>query len=424
MKKRIIFLLIVIYCMFIFTQVFANNIEITHARINLAENYKVYGNNECIAVVSNLKENEIITKDLAEKNGLKERYKMYLPIYIGFSEAQIENANKINEAIIFSKGVEIVTEKKIPINKVNGSFEIELEQLVGIPKGVGMFCEVIYNNGLVNEYDISWIGSSVNYGTSKLKTVIINETKANLYDSIYNKISLKEYRDVYKDYILMSNQEIRIAECYITAKYDVVMDISQTITKGLTEQSPITPIIPDEKPRFSDVPKDNYYYEMIEEMAKNNILNGYEDGTFKPNENITRAEASKIVVKYFNIQKNFFAPIIIKDVQDSHWAKNYIDQVVEYIPLYEDEEFKPEKAITREEFINAIILAGDLQNTVTDSELFFSDIYDLDEISIKNILIAKELEIVNGYGDGTFGPHDNLTRAQACAILSRVNISQ
>ena len=47
--------------------------------------------------------------------------------------------------------------------------------------------------------------------------------------------------------------------------------------------------------KFTDVSKDHWAYEAIEELAEKGIINGYEDGTFKPNEPITRAEVATII---------------------------------------------------------------------------------------------------------------------------------
>jgi hypothetical protein len=47
--------------------------------------------------------------------------------------------------------------------------------------------------------------------------------------------------------------------------------------------------------RFKDVPETHWAYKAIEELAEKGIINGYEDGTFKPNEPVTRAEIATII---------------------------------------------------------------------------------------------------------------------------------
>ncbi len=86
-------------------------------------------------------------------------------------------------------------------------------------------------------------------------------------------------------------------------------------------------------------------------------MNGYEDGTFKPDSNMTRAEFATVVAKYLGLRVN--EDSTFADSQN-HWAEGYISALAEkgIINGYEDNTFKPDAYITRaeaEKVINAAL---------------------------------------------------------------------
>ena len=105
---------------------------------------------------------------------------------------------------------------------------------------------------------------------------------------------------------------------------------------------------------FGDVPPDAYYSRYIGFLERYGILTGYEDGTFRPETYIKRAEFSVIVSKFANIsetEKNLFT-----DVVDSDWATPYILKAhsAGYLDGYEDGSFHPYSDITRAETVSVI----------------------------------------------------------------------
>lgn len=116
---------------------------------------------------------------------------------------------------------------------------------------------------------------------------------------------------------------------------------------------------------FTDVNTDNVIYESVEDLTNLEILSGYEDGTIRLNNNISRAEFSEIAAKVL--------PSIIKadvgggwtlssngtfvDLSNEYWATNAIlrMKVLGYIDGYEDNTFRAENNITYNEAIKIII---------------------------------------------------------------------
>lgn len=175
---------------------------------------------------------------------------------------------------------------------------------------------------------------------------------------------------------------------------------------------------------YSDVSTWHWAYETIQKLSSRGIISGYPDGSFKPSNTITRAEATKILMIALNPNYVFSYDIYVcEDVPGSHWASRYIINGDLYVKPYEDGTFKPEKNITRLEFANAIAESLEFANLAIKPDantenIILKDIGNLDEESIENIKFLIKLGIVNGYTDGTFRPNNTLTRAEACKMLS------
>jgi hypothetical protein len=100
--------------------------------------------------------------------------------------------------------------------------------------------------------------------------------------------------------------------------------------------------------QFSDVNHSSWYAQAIDYLAYVNILAGYPDGTFRPNASITRAEFTAIVVRFFggtHVPNNF------ADVAEDHWAAFYIGAAANrgWVVGHQDGTFRPDNLITRAE---------------------------------------------------------------------------
>lgn len=102
---------------------------------------------------------------------------------------------------------------------------------------------------------------------------------------------------------------------------------------------------------FSDVSAGDWYAGAVSKMVKHGIINGYEDGTFKPEQNISRAEYATIASRFAVLSQD--AANKFSDVDSGYWAAGYINSAAEkgWINGYDDGTFKPEAAITRAEAV-------------------------------------------------------------------------
>ena len=104
---------------------------------------------------------------------------------------------------------------------------------------------------------------------------------------------------------------------------------------------------------FSDVNPGDWYNTAVATMVQAGILNGYSDGTFKPNASITRAEFATIAARFLS------NPYSTKDRfydTEGHWAEVYINRAAEigWIGGYPDGSFKPDRYITRAEAVTLV----------------------------------------------------------------------
>lgn len=109
----------------------------------------------------------------------------------------------------------------------------------------------------------------------------------------------------------------------------------------------------------------------------------------------------------------------LKDIQ-GHWARNYIEQLVErkIINGYADGTFLPEQSITRAEFAKVIALAAGL--TIEDnSALNFADQDNIVPWAQPYIAAAVKAGIIQGYNDGTFRAQNNISRAEIAVMVAR-----
>ena len=152
---------------------------------------------------------------------------------------------------------------------------------------------------------------------------------------------------------------------------------------------------------------------------------GYEDGTFRPEGNITRAEAAAIFAR--NIaelkgEKINNSTSSFDDVESGMWYTSYISYLEKYdiINGYEDGTFRPDEEITRAEFVAMAERAYSLFADVEDgNENIFTDI-DNSHWAAEHIYTAIAMDWIKGYADGTFRPDNHITRAEVVTIVNRV----
>gem|GEM_PF-3416708 len=159
----------------------------------------------------------------------------------------------------------------------------------------------------------------------------------------------------------------------------------------------------------------------IDQLSGAAVICGYPDGSFRPEDNITRAEFIKALVigRGFPLQATVNSTFT--DVDPSCWYFPYIETAVAagvIIPEdYIQSTFNPDDPITRVEA--AMFLSRSLGLGEESAYTGFDDGYQIPGEFRGYIRAARERGLITGYPDGTFRPWNPITRAEASAILVR-----
>ncbi|HZK43767.1 MAG TPA: S-layer homology domain-containing protein [Syntrophomonadaceae bacterium] len=152
----------------------------------------------------------------------------------------------------------------------------------------------------------------------------------------------------------------------------------------------------------------------INKMLGKEITTGYPDGTFKPDNSITRAEFATIVAKAFELEAK---PGKVFADTEKHWAKDTISIVAAHgiSSGYSDKEFGPDDFITREQMTVMAVKAAKLTELINKKT--FADSQNISDWAKDSVDLAVGNDLITGYPDNTFKPKGNASRAEAAVVL-------
>lgn len=197
--------------------------------------------------------------------------------------------------------------------------------------------------------------------------------------------------------------EIAQPEVVVTNKARI---LTRNTVNGIDDQSIISVVLFSN--RFEQVQQHTSY------------IKGYNDNTFRPSNNVTRAEVSTILARAINLKATDLSTPPFKDIPGNHWAYQYIIAIKNegIFTGHKDETFGPDETITREELAVAIFRALKLPDVIP-VKYHFTDITK-DTWSKNYIEEVYRLKIISGYKDGSFKPNLKVTRAEMAAIINRM----
>ena len=188
----------------------------------------------------------------------------------------------------------------------------------------------------------------------------------------------------------------------------IVKNIPVTVKEATATPTPVPTVKPTEAP-------------VINTEYTKPYASGYDDGSFLPNNNITRGELAAMIARlsYGDDLPDGMYQASFPDVDSDAWFNKYIGYLEDKDVLsgYEDGTFRPMDTITRGE-ISAVIARAQRYDLISYNGIF-TDVTENDWAK-DNIETLADKNIVSGYEDGTFGPYSPLTRAEAVAIINRV----
>jgi parallel beta-helix repeat protein len=170
---------------------------------------------------------------------------------------------------------------------------------------------------------------------------------------------------------------------------------------------------------FKDVPTGYWAKPYIEALASQNFIAGFPDGTFKPNEPVTRAQFATIVTKALNPTTKRPA-INFKDVPSNFWAAAAIKSAYQsqFVSGYPDGTFKPQQQIPRVQAL--VALANGLGLTATNQNVlsFYNDVAQIPNYATGPVAAATSRQLVVNYPTvKQLAPNRQATRAEVAAFV-------
>lgn len=203
------------------------------------------------------------------------------------------------------------------------------------------------------------------------------------------------------------------------------------MSSGITNEIPRNPLFPAQK--FCDVSAKDWYQSYVTDLSRNNITEGYKDGCFHPDSNVTRAEFTKMALLGAEKAGLSFPGNqsgTSKDFTDinygNDWFAPFVDQAAsnDLVKGFEDGTFHPNAPITRAEAVTILYNMSNRLKGVNvvdqpiESLIQFTDVGKNDWF-LTPVTAAFHYGLINGVTADKFEPNRNLTRAEAAKIISK-----
>lgn len=186
-----------------------------------------------------------------------------------------------------------------------------------------------------------------------------------------------------------------------------------------------------QKYRFTDVPSNFWAYESITKMTKEGIMSGYRNGTFKPNDPLSREEAASLFSNMIGETPSIMLASSFSDITSDRWSSLAIESVARanIISGYGDNTYRPEQYMSRQEFAVVADKFLHYQGYRTEDPTALDTIYFSDQKFIAPWAQSSVRELalwgfINYSTKGLFNPEKYITRGEAAEITYRLLFSK
>lgn len=188
--------------------------------------------------------------------------------------------------------------------------------------------------------------------------------------------------------------------------------------------SDIKPEIPVVTPtvKYPDI-ETHWAKNEINDLSEKGVISGYEDGTFKPDNSITRAEFLALATRLIDSEER--ADIDFNDVVSSDWYYDVVRKGVALGIISKDTSFRPDDLISREEMCKIVSGVSDKLGILEEDSgpIYFEDKDDISLWAESYVAKMTASGIIKGNDRGEFLPKGKTTRAEAAAVIYRILIA-
>ena len=188
-------------------------------------------------------------------------------------------------------------------------------------------------------------------------------------------------------------------------------------TEPTIEQKPSTENL---KTEFNDVKVSDWYYTYLIDLKNKGIVSGYDDGTFKPSNTVTREEFVKMIISAAGIELSSLNEGF-EDISANDWFAKYVYTAKEngIVNGIDENNFGTGRPVSRQDMSVIICNILNEKSSISSNDVFADD-ENIASYAKNAVYTMKALNVLNGYEDGTFNPTGNLTRAEAVKVISLV----
>ena len=219
-------------------------------------------------------------------------------------------------------------------------------------------------------------------------------------------INITAYGDILD--VITDNEQVNDTEQTYTHENLDINDISDTEFQEVRQSSVLTDI------------DGHWAKDWINNAVKLGFVTGYEDGTFKPDRTITRAEFSKLLNSALKIEIS--EEVNFSDVKEIDWFYKDIQKSVAagFFSGYENNTFRPNNPIKREEAAKVVAGAITTGNVDGEGATLLSDYNTIQEWARDSVNTVYNKGYILGYPNGVYMPSRPLTRAEAVKIIYEI----
>ncbi|MEN6325904.1 MAG: S-layer homology domain-containing protein [Syntrophomonas sp.] len=246
---------------------------------------------------------------------------------------------------------------------------------------------------------------------TKAVTITINFDKSKVDTNMYD-LSICYLNEKENKWIALDNVKVDLAAAKVSGEAKHFTKFAVIATEKAEASLPVGS---GKLINLSDI-QGHWAQQTIAELIALGAIGGYPDGTFKPDQGISRAEFASILVKALKLE-----PKQGKVFNDTagHWAKDAIAAAAAYgiVNGYSDTSYGPDDSITREQMAVMMVKAAKLAE-VKEGKVF-ADGNKVSAWAGNAVTTASQNKIINGYPDNTFRPQNKASRAEAATVIAK-----
>ena len=223
-----------------------------------------------------------------------------------------------------------------------------------------------------------------------------------------------------------TKENYALAGWYKDAELTQVYDANEAVTAAMTLYAKWNVVIPDEAPEdasgFIDVTKADWFYDDVQWAYANEIMVGYNNAQFAPNDAITGGMVVAVLARLADVDVSEYEATQFEDVYEGQWYTPYA-KWAKAVGLVEGIPFNPPAEITREWMgivLDRYLDYVEAEYDITEEIVEFADSDLISDEAMEAMQTLFKLEIFRGKGNNVIDPVSNTTRAEFAALIHRV----